>query len=156
MTKTLTALALAITVVQGAARAPQGIERVAWLQGCWQLATADQIIEEQWMSPRGGSMLGMSRTVRDGKLAAYETMLIRERGPALAFEARPSGQPEATFVSTSIAESAVVFENAAHDFPQQIGYRLEEGALLAWIAGSVKGKPRRVDVPYVRGACAER
>ena len=149
-------VALAVMVLGGAARAPQGIDRVAWLQGCWQLATADQFVEEQWMSPRAGSMMGMSRTVRGGKLAAYETMVIRERGTALSFEAHPSGQPSATFVSTSIDETQIVFEHPAHDFPQQIGYRLKDGALLAWIAGSMNGKARRVEFPYVRAACVGR
>ena len=156
MKNSLIAVALSAIVLDGAAPAQQKIERVAWLQGCWQIAGPDRIIEEQWMAPRAGSMLGMSRTVRGEKVAAYETMMIRERGENLTFEAHPSGQPAATFVSTSVAESEVVFENAAHDFPQQIGYRSKDGALFAWIAGSVSGKPRRVEFPYVRTACAGR
>ena len=156
MTNTLLAVVLAVTALDGAARAPQGIDRVAWLRGCWEIATPDQFIEEQWMSPRAGSMMGMSRTVRGGTLAAYETMVIRERGTALTFEAHPSGQPAATFVSTAVTETHVVFENPAHDFPQQIGYRLKDGALLAWIAGSMNGKARRVEFPYVRAACVGR
>ena len=106
-------------------QAVTGIERVAWLQGCWATSTTDRVVEEQWMGPRGGSMMGMSRTVRAGKLLSYETTVIREQGEALAFQAHPSGQPAATFVSTRVTPSAIVFENSAHDFPQQVGYRTE-------------------------------
>jgi hypothetical protein len=33
-----------------------GIERVAWLQGCWESVSGDRIIEEQWTAPRAGTM----------------------------------------------------------------------------------------------------
>jgi Domain of unknown function (DUF6265) len=145
--------ALAVEVV---AQQPQGIQRVAWLRGCWEMSTPDRTVEEQWMVPRGGSMMGMSRTVRDGKLVAYEMVLIREERPALAYEAHPSGQPVATFLSTTISPSQVVFENPSHDFPQQIGYQLKEDALLAWIAGSQSGKSRRVEFSYKRVTCGGR
>jgi Domain of unknown function (DUF6265) len=138
------------------AQQPQGIQRVAWLRGCWEMAVPERIVEEQWMAPRGGSMVGLSRTVRGEKLVAYEMVLIREEGPALAYEAHPSGQPVATFLSTTVSASQVVFENPSHDFPQQVGYQLKDDALLAWIAGSQGGKPRRVEFGYRRVACAGR
>jgi Domain of unknown function (DUF6265) len=144
------ATALGLEVV---AQQPQGIQRVAWLRGCWEMSAPERTVEEQWMVPRGGSMMGMSRTVRGGKLVAYEMVLIREEGPALAYEAHPSGQPVATFLSTTISTSQVVFENSSHDFPQQVGYQLKEDALLAWIAGSQSGKSRRVEFPYKRVSC---
>ena len=136
------------------AQGPQGIERVAWLQGCWALTTADRIVEEQWMVPRAGSMLGMSRTVRGNKLLSYETTLIREQGERLTFEAHPSGQPAATFLSTSVSGSRIVFENPQHDFPQQVGYERNANGLLGWIEGTQNGKTRRVEFPYVRAACS--
>jgi hypothetical protein len=145
--------ALGVEIV---AQQPKGIHRVAWLRGCWEISTPERTVEEQWMVPRGGSMMGMSRTVRGGKLVAYEMVLIREEGPALAYQAHPSGQPVATFLSTTVSASQVVFENLSHDFPQQIGYQVREDVLLAWIAGSQSGKSRRVEFPYKRVACAGR
>ena len=107
------------------------------------------------MVPRGGSMLGMSRTVRGNKLLSYETTLIREQGETLTFEAHPSGQPAATFLSTSVSGSRIVFENAQHDFPQQVGYERNASGLLGWIAGSQNGKARRIEFPYLRVACSQ-
>jgi hypothetical protein len=101
-------------------------------------------------------MIGVSRTIRDGKLTEYEMIVLRERGDELAYEAHPSGQRAATFLSTRISPSELVFENAAHDFPQQIGYRLDGDALRAWIRGTQNGKERRIEFPYTRARCAAR
>ena len=130
------------------------IDRVGWLQGCWQSMTGQAMIEEQWMAPRGGTMLGMGRTVRGGKTTEYELVLIKEQNGRLAYEAHPSGQPSAMFLSTIVSETSVVFENPEHDFPQRVGYR-RAGAdsLQAWIEGQVNGKSRRVDFSYQRARC---
>jgi hypothetical protein len=113
-------------------------------------------MDEHWMAPRGSSMIGVSRTVRGGKLTAYELIVLEEQGERLAYKAHPSGQPAATFLSIDVSDSQVVFENPQHDFPQQIGYLLKGDSLLAWIAGTAKGKPRRAEFPYRRVACAGR
>jgi len=106
------------------------------------------------MAPRGGTMIGMSRTVRGGETTAHEFILIAVQDGRLAYRAQPSGQPSATFLSTEATESSVVFENAQHDFPQRIGYR-REGAdgLQAWIEGVSSGRSRRVEFPYRRVRC---
>jgi len=145
-----TALLLAALAAGDAAR----IEQVGWLQGCWQMSANGRVVEEQWMAPGGGVMLGMGRTVRDGKLVEYESVVLREEDGQLAYEAHPSGQPSAVFLSKTLDESSVVFENPAHDYPQRVGYKREGGALLAWIDGTANGKARRVDFPYRRVACA--
>jgi hypothetical protein len=130
------------------------IEQAGWLQGCWQMAAEGRVVEEQWMAPAGGVMLGMGRTVRDGKLVEYESVVLREEDGKLAYEAHPSGQPSAVFLSKTLDESSVVFENPTHDYPQRVGYRRDGDALLAWIDGTANGKARRVDFPYRRVGCA--
>jgi len=57
-----------------------GIQRAAWLQGCWQLEASGRTVEEHWMAPRGSSMLGVSRTVRGGDLVEYELIVLKEQG----------------------------------------------------------------------------
>jgi hypothetical protein len=147
---TLILVHLAITAALQAA----GIDRLVWLHGCWQASSAQRTVEEQWMAPRGRSMLGMSRTVSNGALVEYELVVVREQGTGFAYEAHPSGQPSATFLSREVGESTIVFENAEHDFPQRVGYRRDgSDALLAWVEGTVNGKPRRIEFPYRRVAC---
>jgi hypothetical protein len=130
------------------------VDRVAWLQGCWRSTRGEATIEEQWMSPRGGTMLGMGRTVRGSKTVEYELVLIKEQDGRIAYEAHPSGQPSATFMATTASDTSVVFENPAHDFPQRVGYKRNgSDALDAWIEGQANGKSRRVDFSYQRARC---
>lgn len=151
----LSAIVLAAT--SSVSAQPLAIDRVAWLHGCWQSVTPQSTIEEQWMAPRGGTMLGMGRTVRGTRTTEYELVVIREQDGRLAYEAHPSGQPSAVFVSKEVTESSIVFENLEHDFPQRVGYRRSEsGAISAWIEGTNKGQSRRIDFPYTRAACESR
>jgi len=139
------------------AAAPAGIERAAWIAGCWERISASFTIEEQWMVPRGGSMLGMSRTVRGDSLIEFEYLAIREEAGRLAYEAHPSGQETAAFLSSAVTDSSIVFENPGHDFPQRIGYRLAgPDSALAWIEGTANGRTRRVEFPYRRTSCPGR
>jgi hypothetical protein len=81
-------------------------------------------------------------------------IVLREQGDRLAYEAHPSGQPATTFLSRTIDEAMVVFENAEHDFPQRVGYeRSSADSLKAWIEGSDKGQPRRIEFAYRRAPC---
>lgn len=106
------------------------------------------------MAPRGKSMISVGRTVRADALVEYEFVVLREQGNQLAYEAHPSGQASAVFLSTSVSESAVVFENLQHDFPQRIGYqRKGSHELLAWIEGPQRGQNRRIEFPYHRATC---
>jgi len=137
-----------------AQQAISGVARVAWMQGCWETSSPQGTIEEHWMSPRGSSMLGVGRTVRDGRLIEYEMVLLSERGDRLAYEAHPSGQTPATFMSGMVTASSVVFENPEHDFPQRIGYeRKGPDSLTAWVEGPQNGRTRRIEFAYTRARC---
>lgn len=145
--------AVAVSVLPVANHAQTAIERVSWLQGCWRLSSNGRTVDEQWMAPGGGAMLSIGRTVRDGTLVEYEFVVVREREGALVYIAHPSGQAPAEFPLKAVDAESVVFENAAHDFPQRVGYRRRANGLDAWIEGTINGSPRRVDFPYARVAC---
>ena len=147
---------VAITLTCGALplRAATGIDRVAWLQGCWEMANGPRVVEEQWTRPRGGIMLGVGRTTRDGKLVEYETVLLSEKTESLAYEAHPSGQAGAVFMLKTVSDTQVVFENLSHDFPQRVGYEKRDAdELLAWVEGTTNGQQRRIPFTYRRAAC---
>jgi hypothetical protein len=155
----MTPLSLLLTAALAASAtspttAAVGIARVAWLQGCWEAASPDRTIEEHWMAPRGASMVGVGRTVRGTDLVEYELVVIREQGEKLAYEAHPSGQPSAVFLSDSVTGTAVVFQNPQHDFPKRVGYeRSGPDRLLAWIDGGPEGQRPRKEFPYRRVSC---
>ena len=129
------------------------IAAVGWLQGGWQTTAGDRVVEEQWTSPRAGIMLSMGRTVRGNQLVEYEWVVLREHDGTLEYEAHPSRQVPAVFTARTATANDVVFENAAHDFPQRVGYTRDGDSLLAWVEGASNGKSRRVEFPYRRVAC---
>ncbi|MGD8869735.1 MAG: DUF6265 family protein [Gemmatimonadales bacterium] len=134
----------------------QAVKAPHWLAGCWQMKVGELTIEEHWMGYRAGSMLGMNRTVRDGQLTGYELLLLHEENGNWTYEARPSGQPPASFVSVALSDTAVVFSNPEHDFPQTITYvRTRLDSLLATIAGDEDGRFREYDFPYQRVSCPD-
>lgn len=106
------------------------------------------------MSPRGGTMLGMSRTVRGDSLIEFEHLQILDRSGHLTYHAEPSGQPPADFVASTVTDTLVVFENPEHDFPQRIIYRRRgTDTLVARIEGTRNGQTRGIDFPYTRMTC---
>ena len=152
-------LAATLALSAGAALAePDPVDQLAWLQGCWRAAGAEAGSVEQWTAPAGGTMLGLSRTVKGGKTVAHEFMQIRETAPGkLAYIAMPSGQTTTSFALVQASASHAVFENPAHDFPQRVSYR-RDGALIltARIEGTINGKPKAIDFPLQRIGCDAR
>ena len=69
---------------------------VAFISGCWKLEANGRTIEEHWLAPSGGSLMGVSRTVAGGKTVEYEFLQIRDMPDGLTYIAKPSGQVEAT------------------------------------------------------------
>lgn len=129
-------------------------ELPAWLGGCWALERDGLRVEEQWMAPEGGLMLGMSRTVRQGSAAEWEFLLIRRDGEDLVLVASPSGQATTSFRLASQTRDEIVFANPDHDFPQRIAYRLgSDGALTARVEGTLEGSLKGLDFPYRSVPC---
>ncbi|MCA1584794.1 MAG: DUF6265 family protein [Acidobacteria bacterium] len=134
--------------------AQDGIERLAWLGGCWSGGAGGRQVDEQWMKPAGGTMLGMSRTVARGRTIESEFLQVRQDADGISYIAKPSNQPEAAFRLVSADAAHARFENPAHDFPQRIIYTLNpDGSLRARIEGSVNGQERAVDYQMKRSIC---
>ncbi len=126
------------------------------MQGCWGASGgAEAGSGEQWTSSAGGAMLGMGRTVRNGKMLDFEFFQIRETAPGkLAYIAQPGGAAPTTFHLIRDDAGEFVFENPAHDFPQRIIYRrVGDTGLHARIEGSVKGQAKGIDFPMKRISC---
>jgi hypothetical protein len=125
---------------------------ISWLSGTWTSDERGRQITEQWMSPAGGTMLGMSRTVSRGRTVEYEFLLLRsEANGEINYVAKPSGQAETAFKLIRASATEAVFENPQHDFPQRVIYTLKNGGkLMAAIEGTKDGKTRRVEFNYER------
>lgn len=135
----------------------QPLDDAAWLAGCWEAASDDgqNAAEEQWMAPRGGLMVGMSRSIRGGRATGYELATIGlDSGGLLVYHAVPSGQSPADFPARSIEDGRLEFVNAEHDFPQKIVYaRIDENFIHAAVFGEADGAEPAFLIPYRRVPC---
>jgi len=146
-------LLLAASAHAQAPAAKPTLQDFAWLAGHWRIKQSDRLVDEQWMAPAGGLMMGMARNIQGGKVREYEfTLLRQEPNGDIHYVASPSMQTETSFKLTSLRDGVAVFENPQHDFPQKIIYaRQADNSLLAAIEGPGRdGKPRRVEYPFER------
>jgi hypothetical protein len=128
------------------------LERVGWLAGCWRMSVSGITIEEQWMAPRGGTMVGMNRTVRGGATVGYEYLLISREDSVLVYAADPTRQAPTEFRSTAVRQGLATFENPQHDFPRRIMYRrIAPDSLIAQIDDGAGGNMRQFR--FRRAAC---
>lgn len=131
------------------------LDKLGWLAGCWAPEAGEAGSVEHWLPLAGGTMLGVGRTVKEGKTVSYEFLQIRvsQEGKAV-YIARPSGQEEASFTALNLTDDSVTFENLQHDFPQRIIYRLSsDNKLVARAEGLRDGELRGVDFPMKRVPC---
>jgi hypothetical protein len=107
----------------------------AWLAGHWCSHEAGSPGEEYWLSPSGGLMAGLSRTVVAGRRTRFEFLRIESAGDSLNYIAMPQANTGTVFARADGGRDWIRFENRAHDFPQRIEYRRAGDALRATISG---------------------
>lgn len=119
------------------------IAQAGWLAGTWAGTAGTTTTEERWTPAAGGSMMALSRTIRNGSLNAFEFLCIVERNGGLVYQAMPNGrQPATDFTLTRAEPNSLTFENPSHDFPKAIRYSLDaDGALEAVVSGTEGQKP---------------
>ncbi len=138
---TILAMALAVTV-----------HDFAWLAGDWQMIRGGACIEEHWTAPSNSGLVGMSRTVKDGKTTEFEFLRIEARPDGVYYVAQPGGKPPVDFRLISESPDELVFVNPGHaDHLRRIVYRrLDANSLAARIEGEDGGRPFAADFPYRR------
>ena len=145
---------LALIPISGVQSQSSPLARAGWLAGCWELRAPNRVTLEMWMPPLGDLMLGSSRTTLGARTSEFELLRLKVEGDRLHYIAMPNGRNETTFPSIELSDTALVFENTAHDFPQKISYR-RRGAdsIIARIEGPGPNGPRGLNFPFRRGNC---
>lgn len=136
--------------------APKSAASLAFLAGCWEGRQGEAQLQEHWMGPAGGSLLGISRVVAGGRTVFSEFMEIRElaSGDVVMNVMLGMGKAPVAFKLTEAGPATATFENPEHDFPQRLRYwKSEDGALLARIDGKDQGKPKAEDFRFTKGSC---
>ena len=152
-------LVVAILLLIFSTAAAQRVTKLSdlgWMSGCWELNDDKRgmLTSEMWMKPSGNAMMGVGRTIKSGKLVDFEFLRIVEDANGIAYISRPSENKEDTsFKMIRSSTGEVVFENAAHDFPQRIIYKGSGEKMTARIEGLTNGKLKGIDFPYARVRC---
>ena len=135
----LLSLAAAVLV---AAESASSLADLSWMAGSWETRSEGRVVEEHWTRPGGGTMLGMSRTVRQDHTTAFEFVRIEARADGIFYVAQPQGHPPVDFKPASSNAQEAIFANPGHaDHLKKIVYRKNaDGSLTARIEGEDGGK----------------
>jgi hypothetical protein len=134
------------------AAAEPGTSTLDWISGHWCGTRGDERIEEYWMAPGGEALLGLGRTLKDGRLVSFEYLRIENADGVPAYVAHPNGSPPTRFRRTAGGPDWARFENPGHDFPRRVEYRRRGDALYAQIAGPGEDGGEVV-IPFEYRAC---
>jgi hypothetical protein len=144
-----------LQAIASQAASAHDLATLQWMAGCWEMSgSSPRVTNESWMAPRGGLMLGMSRTVVRDTAREFEALRIERRRGVATYVAQPGGGAPTAFAATTFTDSLVVFANPAHDFPQRILYRRAgRDSIVARIEGDQGGTVRGFDFPMRRVNC---
>ena len=133
--KRLVAPGLAL-LLTGQVAPPATVADLGWMSGHWGTASANgEWTEEDWAPPRGGLMLGYSRSGAGERLREFEFLRIQAGTDGVpAYLAQPGGQPAVPFRLTAHGATSATFDNPAHDFPQRIRYVRTGDMMVATIS----------------------
>jgi hypothetical protein len=136
-------VALFAAALQAAVPAAR-VEDLAWMSGRWETSAGERWTEEQWSAPRGGVMLGYSRTGTGGTMGEFEYIRLQAGADGVpVFMAQPGGRPPVSFRFVAAEGSSAVFENRAHDYPQRIAYHRTGRTMTATISLADGSRPMR-------------
>jgi hypothetical protein len=133
--KRLMAAASAL-LLMGQAAPRASVADLAWMSGRWESVSASgRWTEESWSVPRGGIMLGHSRSGSGDVVREFEFLRL-QAGPdgVPAYLAQPGGRPATAFRLAAREGASATFDNPQHDFPQRIRYVRTGDTMVATIS----------------------
>ena len=110
------------------------LEDLSWMTGHWCATIDGWAMEEIWLAPAGGMMLGLHRDVK-GTKSSFEFIRIASTADGITYLAQPGGRPATAFTLIEATSTRAVFTNPKNDFPQRIIYTLVDGRLCARVEG---------------------
>lgn len=124
------------------------------LTGSWKMVTQKGFLYEHWYISNDSTLHNKSYRVNGTDTFPQETVQLKIRNSNISYistVADQNKQQPVTFTLTKIDKGKYVFENKAHDFPQQISYQLtDKNSLDASISGNIKEKYKEIIFNYKR------
>lgn len=140
---------------------PDPLAGLGWMAGTWRMEDEGSVWEDHWSAPRGDSIIGTSRWIRQGKTALYELFTIEREGETLHLRMRhfnrglvpwksEAGGP-LSWPLASASGQEVVFEEKSRDFPRRMVYRRpEKDVLVVRLEGVSGGKDAAQEFRFKR------
>ena len=164
----LALLALALVLLAspaGAGEAPavrgHTLDAVAWLAGSWQGARGDEALEETWLAPADGTMVGLFRWLKGGEVYLYELLSFEDTADGLVLKIKHFGPglvgweekgEWALFDLVEVTEGKAVFAERGDEVEHtRVSYRPEgERGMVGTFEETRNGEPVVLTFRYER------
>jgi len=124
------------------------------LAGSWKMATPKGFLFEVWKIQDDSTMLSKSFRINGTDTIPQESVELSLRNNIITFTsvvADQNNQQPVSFILIHSKEGKYVFENKAHDFPQQIFYTLNgNNSLQAGISGRINDTFKEILFNFTR------
>jgi Domain of unknown function (DUF6265) len=134
------------------------VDAFQWMTGCWQAKSArdGSTINETWLSPRGGSMLGIGQTYLDGKTLGWEAMRVYDEGGAVKLWLRPGLRNELTLELEAAGDAFNAFSVKEGDTVTKLRYERKSATEMLATFRLEQGENRRgADFLFAKVECGE-
>lgn len=162
---TLTGIATAQSVAPPSAVPPpvialgkNTVDAFPWLVGCWQAKSArdDSTINETWLSPRGGTLMGVGQTYMNGKTPGWEAMRMYDEAGTVKLWLRPGLRNELTLTLEAAGENFAAFLVKEGESTTKLRYERKSATELLATFRLEQGENRRgADFLFAKTECAE-
>lgn len=123
------------------------------LSGRWKMETEKGILIEEWNKVNDSVLQNKSFRVTGRDTVPQETVRLKFSNGSITFTPtlpdQNDGKP-VIFTLTAIRNKSFVFENAGHDFPQQIIYTPANRTLMVVIKGHTQNRSKEIPFSFVK------
>lgn len=127
------------------------LKSITWILGQWQQDSENSITTETWTKLSPNTFDGISQILskKDDKITFVETLRIVEMSKEVFYIAKVSHNAfPVSFKLTECSDSMAVFENADHDFPKKLVYKIEDDGRHLNV--TVSNEERQFTVEYIK------
>jgi hypothetical protein len=126
------------------------------LKGVWGMPVKNGVLYEQWVIESDSVMKGNSYKTAGTDTILLEKVTLHFNNGMITYTsvaANQNNNQPVDFKLVAIKKDQYIFENKAHDFPQQITYKLVgTDSLFASINGTTKNGFKEIEYPYKKEA----
>lgn len=125
------------------------LHQASWLMGRWENMSEEGMLSEIWTEVNDSTYQANTYfAIPTGDTVFTEEVQLRQTGKDVFYSTIVSNQNEGRpvdFKMTKASDKELVFENAKHDYPQKIHYKLDGKTVTATISGKKEGKMAKED-----------